>query len=184
MNNLIVGTSRRACLVVIVGVVAFGSAPSRAEDAASQVKRFEPAVGHWVNEELHRTSPDAPWQQASSEWDIKFMPGGLFVETPGHIKVGEEPAISFVQVYGFDPVNQTYFTRWFSSDGNYGSSLFEWAGRTIKNRGSVVLADGAQDTVRCDFTFDEDFDSAEFACERTTNGKWWVFRKGTGKRIN
>ena len=184
MNNLIVRTSHRAYLVVIVGIVAFGLAPSRAEEAASQIKRFEPAIGHWVNEELHRASPDAPWQQGSSEWDIKFMPGGLVVETPGHLKVGEGQVVSWVQVYGFDPVNQTHFSRWFASDGGYGSNLFDWAGRTVRERGSETLADGTQETVRCDWTFDADFGSAEFACERITNGKWWVFRKGAGKKTN
>ena len=165
-----------ACLVHPVSAFAEDVGP------APEVTKWKPLVGHWVNEEEQRGSEDEPWVKASSEWDIRFAPGGFFVETPGKVTL-PDGEVSFIQVWGYDPSKKVAFTRWFGSTGGQGYQTFRWNGRSMKAEGTNVLADGSQLKVRCTWTHTEDYDSSEGICERLTDGKWWAFRKVKGKKV-
>jgi hypothetical protein len=167
------------CLALTFG----GSALAQDVDPAQAIKNWEPLVGHWVNEEQQRETPDGSWQKAASEWDIKMMPGGFFVETPGKLRFADGGEVSWVQVWGYDPVNEEAFQHWFASDGVHGEGFFRFSGTTQNSGGSVTLADGSQQTIRCEWIYSSDYKSSEGSCERLTGGKWWTFRKVKGKKV-
>ena len=154
----------------------------QAEGVSPHIRNFERIIGHWVNEEELKESPDAPWQQVSSEWDWRLMPGGFFAESPGRIKFPDGDDISWIQVWGFDPVDQATFTHWFASNGAHGHGKFEWSGTTLDEEDRVILADGTELTERCVQIFSADFSSMTMTCERLTDGKWWIARKVKGKK--
>ena len=159
------------------------SAPAVAEESspAPEIKKWDALVGHWSNEEQHRNSEKDPWVKVNSEWDVRFAPGGFFVETPGKITLSDGE-VSWIQVWGYDPSKKAAFSRWFDSKGAQGSLTFQWDGRSLKVQGTDLLADGSESSVGCTWTNSEDFKSSEGVCERLTNGKWWAFRKVKGRK--
>jgi hypothetical protein len=164
-------------------ILVFTATLVQAEGVSPHIKNWEQAIGHWVNEEELKESPDGPWQQVSSEWDWRLMPGGFFAESPGRIKFPDGD-ISWIQVWGFDPVDQATFHHWFSSDGSHGTGTFEWSGTTLNENDRIILADGTELAERCAQKYSADFSSMTMTCERLTDGEWWIVRKVKGKKTN
>ena len=169
-----------SCLVLAFA----GSILAQGVKPAQQVKNWEPLVGHWVNEEQQRETADGAWQTVSSEWTIRMMPGGFFVDTPGKMRFADGREVSWVQVWGYDPVNEVAYQHWFDSIGGHGEGPYEFSGRVQKVGGRVTLADSTVQTVRCEWKLAVDYKSSEGNCERLTDGKWWTFRKVKGKKVN
>lgn len=171
-----------ATRVILLTLVLFGFSAIHADEQPSQLAGFQRAVGKWVNTEKIRESTDAPWEAGESEWVVRFMPGGLVMETPGQIKLGDNPTISWTQVWGIDPTSGTPFTRWFANDGATGIGKFEWSERTVKIEWTPTNADGSQFSEECDWTFDADFSAASLVCRRQSGDEWWVSREANGRK--
>lgn len=167
---------------VLLAFALTGFSAVNADEQPSQLAGFERAVGKWVNSERMRDSRDAPWQSGESEWEVRFLPGGLVLETPGQLKLGDDPAISWVQVWGIDPNTSQPFSRWFTSDGAHGVASFEWNDRTVRMDLIVTSAVGEQATEQCDWTFGVDFNTASVVCRRQSADGWWIFRENEGTR--
>jgi hypothetical protein len=159
-------------------------ASASAEDVAPppEITKWKPLVGHWVNEEEQRNSEDEPWVKASSEWDIRFAPGGFFVETPGKMTL-PDGEVSWIQVWGYDPSKKAAFSHWHGSTGAQGHSTYQWHGRNVKLEGTDVMPDGSHLKIRCNWTNAEDYTSSELVFEQFTSGKWWVFRKAKATKV-
>ena len=132
------------------------SAFAQVAQPAQQIKNWEPVVGGWVNEEQQRETPDGPWSKVASEWEIRMMPGGLFVDTPGKMRFSDGREVSWVQVWGYDPINEATYQHWFSSDGAHGVGTFQFDGTVQHSRASVTMADGSQQTIRCEWKHSAD----------------------------
>jgi len=147
-----------------------------------QMKPWDRLVGKWVNQEELRLKPDGPWQKASSYWEIRWLNGGFFLETPGGMTMPDGQRLSWVQVYGYDPARKVQFTSYYQNNGVLGTGTWEWSGTTTKEDGVEVAPDGAKNTYRCVFVMSADYRTSEGTCEWFTNGNWWVFRKVKGTK--
>lgn len=171
--------------VVLLSLVMLAlSAAALAQTAAPnpELKKWEPVVGRWVNQEELRAKPDGPWEKVSSEWEIRWMPGGFFLDTPGRMTWANGKTVSWIEVVGYDPVRKSVFDSWFSSAGNLGTMTWEWVGTTLKAQGTDVEPSGAQLTVRCSWVHSADYRSVEGTCEQLTDGSWWVNRRVKGTK--
>jgi hypothetical protein len=146
------------------------------------VKNLERIVGHWVNEEQQRDSPDGSWQEVASEWTINFTPGGFFVETPGEMRFKDGRVDSWVQVWGHDPIEGSDFNMWFNSTGGRGEQEFTWDGSTLVVNGTTILADGTTFKIRCTWEHSSNFTKSDGVCERLSDNAWWAFRKVKGTK--
>jgi hypothetical protein len=147
-----------------------------------ELKKWEPVIGKWVNQEELRTKPDGPWEKVSSEWEIRRMPGGFFLDTPGRMTWANGKTVSWIEVVGYDAVKKSVFDAWFTSAGNIGTATWEWVGTTLRAQGTEVEPNGGQLTVRCSWLHSPDYRSVEGTCEQLSDGKWWVNRKVKGTR--
>jgi hypothetical protein len=168
------------CLVLISGEAVFAQDAKPSQD----VKNWGPLIGHWVNSEQLRATPDGTWEEVASEWEIKMMPGGFFVETPGKMRFADGREVSWVQIWGYDPVNGVAYQHFFNSTGAHGEGPYKIDGTTQKVGGKVTLPDGTVQTTRCRLEFAADYKSSDGSCEQLTAGKWWTFRKIKGKKVN
>jgi hypothetical protein len=151
-------------------------------EPVQDMKLWEPLVGYWINQEQQRESPHEPWQQVASEWEIRIMPGGFFVETPGEMRFPDGRTLRWVQVYGYDPSTQTTFYLWADTEGSHGRGTFEWTETEWHSEGYAVLADGTKTQERCTYDNDDNPDHSEGLCETLTDGNWWVSRKIKGAK--
>lgn len=163
--------------IVVVAVPAIW-----ADDPGTILARFEPAQGKWVNNERSRESLDSPWKSGESEWTVRIMPGGLVMETPGHIKIGDGPTVHWVQVWGFDPRTTKPYVHVFVSDGAQISGSFNWNGNVVEMPVAVTLPDGNRQDERCEWKFRADFETATVKCQRRSGNDWWTFREADGKK--
>lgn len=158
-------------LALSVGALAQTPAPN------PEMQRWEPLIGKWVGQEEQRTKPDGPWEKVSSEWEIRWMTGRFFVETPGKMRWPDGREFSWAQIHGYDASRKTHFTTYYSNGGVVGTSTALWTGTTVKMEGVDLAADGTKTSLRCTWVHANDYRSVEATCEQLTDGRWWVFRK-------
>jgi hypothetical protein len=163
-----------ALLLAVMLALSVG-APAQTPTPNPEMQKWEPLIGKWVGQEEQRTKPDDPWEKLSSEWEVRWMPGKFFVETPGRMKWPDGREISWAQIHGYDASRKTHFTTYFNSRGVCGTVTALWTGMTSKMEGVDVAADGTKTTFRCTWVFSSR--SMEATCEQLTDGKWWVARK-------
>ena len=137
-------TTKRLLLVAVL----FAFSPIQADEQPAQLAAFQPAVGKWVNSERQRESEDAPWETGTSEWEIRFLPGGLVLETPGQIKIGDDEAVSWAQVWGIDPGSGSPYFHVYVSNGTVVTGSFEWSGRTVKMESAATWRDHYEPALR------------------------------------
>ena len=171
-------TTKRLLLVAVL----FAFSPIQADEQPAQLAAFQPAVGKWVNSERQRESEDAPWETGTSEWAIRFLPGGLVLETPGEIKIGDDEAVSWAQVWGIDPGSGSPYFHVYVSNGTVVTGSFEWSGRTVKMESAATWRDGSRHVEQCELTYGTDFRTANFVCRRQSADGWWVFREVSGSK--
>ena len=167
------------CLALTCGA----SALAQDVEPSQGIKNWKPLAGHWVNEEQQRENPGDAWQKVASEWDIKMMHGGFFVETPGKARFADGREVSWVQVWGYDPVNGVAYQHFFNSIGAHGEGPFRFDGTSQKSGGSVTLPDGTVQTTQCEWNYSADYTTSEGSCQRLVDGQWWTFRKVKGKKV-
>lgn len=173
-----------ATKTILPVIALFGFSAVLADEQPLELAGFERAVGKWVNSERIRDARDAPWESGTSEWDVRFLPGGLILETPGQMQVGDSPAVSWVQVWGIDPTTKEPFSSWFTSDGARGNGSFDWNGTTVRMDLITTNAAGEQFREQCDWAFGVDFDTATVVCRRQSDNGWWIFRENKGTRTD
>jgi len=171
-----------ATIRLVPAAVLLAFSPIQADEQPAQLAAFQPAVGKWVNSERQRESEDAPWETGTSEWVIRFLPGGLVMETPGQIRIGENEAVSWAQVWGIDPASGSPYVHAYISTGTVITGSFEWSGSTVKMETAVTWPDGSPQVEQCDFTFGTGFRTATFSCRRQSADGWWVVREGSGSK--
>jgi hypothetical protein len=167
-------------LAVILGLS--GVAFAQATGPTEQVKQWNFLIGKWINQEEQRESPVEPWQSVSSQWDIRWLPGGFYVESPGKMVFPDGREDSWYQIWGFDPADKTHFNMWFNNVGGIGKQTFKWSGTTLEVEGTDTSADGTKSTIRCTWKHLNDYSASDGQCERLTDGKWWVYRKVKGSK--
>ena len=172
-------------LTVALALTCLVHPATSAEDVAPppEVTKWKPLIGHWVSEEVRRSSEDEPWEEATLEFDLRFAPGEFFVETPGKMTSPSDDSSSWIQVWGYDPSKKAAFSHWYGSTGAQGHSTYQWHGRNVKLEGTDVMPDGSQLKIRCNWTNAEDYTSLEFVCEQFTSGKWWLYRKLKAEKV-
>ena len=171
-------------LAVILSVILGSSGVSFAQAAVptEQVKQWNALIGKWVNQEEQRDGPEEAWQKVSSEWEIRWVPGGFFVETPGKMVFADGEEGAWQQVWGFDPAQKTHFSMWFNNSGGIGKQTFKWTGTTLEVEGTEISVDGTQTGMRCTYEHSNNYTAMDAKCERFTDGKWWVSRKVKGAK--
>jgi len=167
-------------ITVVNGAGALAQSPT--VSCAGDVKQLTPMLGRWVYREEFRRKPDAAWEIGASEWENRWLGEGCFLDSPGSITFPTGQRVRVVQVYGYDPVRKLRFIYYFASEGTVGTGVWEWSGATGKQEIAEVAADGTTVSLRCASTFSADAYSMEGACERLTDGNWWVFRRFKGTK--
>ena len=168
--------------VLLVFITTF-SGPIMAQEAPipDQIKKFEPIIGLWKNQEETRDSPASSWVKGSSDWELKWAVKGHCVQIDGKTS----PGGSYIELLGYDPHSNTIIASGFYSDG--GSSYFSsagWDGKICNFNVSATSPDGAiRNIYKCAFVYTSDFKSFIGTCEQFTDGKWWVFRKVKGIKV-
>ena len=162
-------------LSVILGLS--GVAFAQATGPTEQVKQWQPLIGKWVNQEEQRDGPEEPWQKVASEWEIRWVPGGFFIETPGTMAFADGEEAAWQQIWGYDPAEKTHFAISFGRLGDVGKDTFKWTGTTLEVEGTDISFDGTQSQTRCTYEHLNNYTAMDGKCERLTDGKWWVYRK-------
>ena len=147
-----------------------------------QMTQLGQLVGKWVYQEEFRAKPDAGWEKGSSQWENRWLGEGVFLETPGSMTFPGGRRVSVAQVYGYDPARKVHFTSYFVSDGTLGTGTWDWTGAAATEEDTEVAPNGTKTTLRCTSTLSPDSRSMEGSCERSTDGKWWVFRRFKGTK--
>ena len=167
--------------IVLILTIAF-TCPVMAQEAPvpEQIKKFEPIIGYWKNQEETRNSPTDSWVKSSSEWELKWAVEGHCVLIDGRTATGG----SYMELYGYDPNLNTVIASSFNSEGgkSYCSSS-GWDGTIYNFNVSSTAPDGSESIVRCAFVHSSDFKSQTGTCEMFTDGRWWVFRKVQGTKV-
>jgi hypothetical protein len=162
-------------LAVILGLS--GVAFAQAAGPTEQVKQWQPLIGKWVNQEEQRDGPEDPWQKVASEWEIRWVPGGFFIETPGKMVFADGEEAAWQSVWGYDPAQKTHFNIGFNNVGSVGKHTFKWSGTTLQVEGTEVSFDGTESKIRCTYEHLDNYTAMNGRCEQFTDGKWWLDRK-------
>ena len=173
---------RRACVTVIPAVVFFvwGSVLAQDPQAPEQIKKWKPVIGHWKNQEELRESPSGSWTKESSEWEIRWAPGGYCVEILGKLPIGG----SFVELTGYDPQMKTLTGLGFANNQvRWNITSAGWDGTTLTDNWTDTMPDGTNRIGTCAWAYASDFKSMQGTCKLFTDGKWWVFRKVKAVRV-
>jgi len=150
----------------------------------SYMDGFLPAIGHWSVDEEHRATSDAPLVKATSEWDIKFMPGDHFVDTSGSRTFSSGEVISWIEVWGVDPRNNKSFQHFVDTSGSFGSGTFEWVDTSWRSTVEVVSGDGTEMTISCTLNYSDGYSAFDGTCSGYQNGESWIPYTGKGKRTD
>jgi hypothetical protein len=171
-------------LAVILAVIlgSSGLALAQATGPTEEVKRWKPLIGKWVNQEEQRDGPEDPWQKVPSEWEIRWVPGSFFIETPGKMVFADREEGAWQQIWGYDPEKKQHFGTWFNEAGGIGKHTFKWTGTTLEVEGIDFSFDGTEAKTRCTYEYSSNYTAQNGKCEHLTDGQWWVFRKITGSK--
>jgi hypothetical protein len=179
-------TSVSACLLTIsVSLFSFFS-PVFAQEADSNLrfKNLENLIGNWAADEEIRQSPAEDWEKGSSEWEVRWLPGGYVVQTSGKMRIAEEEN-TWIQVWGYHPAKDTVVSWYADSSGALGSVTSSgWDGTTFLSNWTDTAPDGIVLIGRCSWKHSSDFKSVTASCEQFTDGKWWTFRKAKGRKLH
>ena len=167
----------KVALLLVVMLALSVAALAQTATPNPEMQKWEPLIGRWVGQEEQRAKPDGPWEKLSSEWEIRWMPGKFFVETPGKMKWPDGRENSWTEVFGYDASRKTHFTSYFTNRGVVGTVTVLWTGTTQKWEGVEVAADGTKTSFRCTWLYSSDYRSVEGTCEQLADGTWWVLRK-------
>lgn len=166
---------------VLILIITF-TGPIMAQEAPilDQIKKFEPVIGLWKNQEETRESPNGSWVKGSSEWELKWAVEGHCVQIDG---IGASGG-SYMELFGYDPNLKTVIATGFGSEGGkWACSSSGWDGKEYNLNVSSTAPDGSESIVRCTFVHSSDFKSFTGTCEQFTDGRWWVFRKVKGTKV-
>jgi len=140
-------------------------------------------VGTWAVEEWVRETPSAPEVAQNGSWEASWY-FDAFIEWKGSIESDGE-TISTVEYEGYDPIIQNY-SYWFGSDGSRGEAYDgEWDGTTIRIQLVEYTTGGEVHRGRCTWPYSADFtELRDYFCEKLTDGNWWVFRRGSARKMS
>lgn len=165
----------------VVGLFATTSASAIGQIPDEIRAKMDGYVGSWSYDEMTRDGPSATERSATGTWEARWFSDTLIQWT----WTGNSPGgpVSGVEFEGYDPIRQGY-TFSFASDGSRGESYdAEWVGNTLRIQFIEYTADGDVSRGRCTWPYSDDFTELEaYSCERLTNGRWWVFRRGSARK--
>ena len=167
--------------VLLIFIITFAG-PIMAQEAPipDQIKKFEPVIGLWKNQEEFRDSPMSSWEKSSSEWEYSWLLERHCVRVDGKTST-EGP---YLEIMGFDPQLNTIIGYGFDTiGGKWSFTSAGWDGGVL-NFNVTDSHPGRSDIIaRCSFVFPSDFKSFTGTCEQFTDGKWWVLRKVKGTKV-
>ncbi len=80
-------------------------------------KRLDIFIGKWINEGEVVASANEPPTRILTSDVYEWMPGGFFVLHTAYGRIGDV-GVGGVEIIGYDPATQQYFSRFFDSAGN------------------------------------------------------------------
>ena len=139
-------------------------------------------VGSWVFEEEVKDTPKSESVAFSGTWDTRWVFDDL-IEWRATFSSSEVSG-TVVEYEGYDPVMQGY-TYWWVSNGARGQAFDgHWDGNTMYIQAIDIAPDGTRKRVRCVWPYNDDFtEMVNYKCEALEDGKWWVNRTGSAKKV-
>jgi hypothetical protein len=166
---------------MLILVIAFtGPVMAQESPIPDQIKKFEPIIGYWENQEEQRDSPTGSWVKSSSEWEVNMVLDGYCVQFENKDSFWG----SSVELAGYDPKLNAVVSYFFVTNGTKGSVISSgWEGTTNNVFWEYTLPDGTSRFGKCAWVYTSDFKSLTGTCEQFTDGKWWVMRKVKGTKV-
>ncbi len=170
------------CLGALLIFIITFSGPVMAQEAPipDQIKKFEPVIGLWKNQEETRESPTSPWEKSSSEWGYSWLlerhcvrvDGKTSTEGPYLEIMGFDSQLSAIIGFGFNTIGG----KWSFTSGGWDERVLNFNFLFYDHPGKASIIG------RCTFVYTSDFNSFTGTCEMFTDGRWWVFRKVQGTK--
>lgn len=135
---------------ILVLFLLYGIGTAESASSGKDLQNFDSVLGKWQNAEESRETPNAPWVKGSSEWEFSWMPGGKVIQAPGRIGAGGTE-VHFLQVYGYDVVNDALVSWAFDSDGTrcrMTSGGWDFVDDPVMRNANPVGVDSATETCR------------------------------------
>lgn len=150
-------------------------------ELSPELKNWEPVLGKWSYEVELRESPTAAWKKGSQVLEIRS--GGFFLELRGTGEIGGQES-SWMEIAGYDPIQKSYISSFFVSDGMRGHvTSMDWSGTTLRVNFTRVTAERETQIGRVIWEHSSDFKSLSGAFELFTDGEWWTSRKIKGTKL-
>jgi hypothetical protein len=139
-------------------------------------------VGSWVFEEETKGTPTSESVTTTGTWDTRWIFDNL-IEWRATFSSSEGSGTT-VEYEGYDPLIQGY-SYWWVSNGERGQfTNGHWDGNTAYQLSIDIAPDGTRQRGRCTWPYNDDFtEIVNYQCERLEDGKWWVYRTGSAKKI-
>jgi Protein of unknown function (DUF1579) len=116
-----------------------------------EIRRLELLIGRWINEGHLVDEAVQPGSKIVASDVYEWAPGGFFVIHPAYGRIGEVD-VGGVEVIGYDPSTQIYWSQFFDSQGDASTSELTldgehwiWQGETTRCT-SEFSADGKTQT--------------------------------------
>jgi hypothetical protein len=166
---------QRTSILLFVVVVFFATATQAQAPAPKpnpELKKLLPLVGHWTYEGEYKPGPLGPGGKITGVYDAHWILGGFFLQAQEAEK-GEAGETHNLEIDSYDPVNKTFASDLYQSDGTRFSGTLTIAGNTITWAGKWVIA-GKQYLFREPFVLAPDSMSGTTKGEISTDGKTWT----------
>jgi hypothetical protein len=169
--------------VLVLALSFVQPAVGQQENAPQRFVNLDRLAGTWQGQEEVREGPDEEWEQGTSEWTVRWLPGKYLAETSGTLVIGDRE-ISWIQMWGFDPRIES-MVSWYGNDrGAVGTvTSAGWDGTTFTVNFTESTPGGETVIGRGNWEHSPDFKSVRGTFERFSDGRWWTFRQVTGKKI-
>jgi hypothetical protein len=157
-------------LVVFTATAMQAQAPAPKPDPA--LKKLSVLVGHWTYEEDWKAGPLGPGGRMTGVYDAHMILGGFFLQAE-QTETGAMGEIRNLEIDAYDPVDKSFTSDMYLSDGTKSSFTITVSGNTITWAGTLTFA-GKQYQFKEPTVFAPDFMSATAKAEISVDGKTWT----------
>lgn len=164
-----------AFVLVVTSILFFAcTGPTVAQEIplTPEMKKWEPILGKWQSEAKFRDGPEGVWQESSGT--VESRSGGFFLEVHWKGVFGGQDNSS-IEMVGYDPIQRTYVSSFFESNGRLGRvTSMGFIGTTVNVNWTAVTAERETQVGRVTWEYSSDFRSSTGTVEQFTDGKWWT----------
>ncbi len=157
-------------LVVCFATAVLAQAPAPKPDPA--LRKLSVLVGHWTYDGEYKPGPLGPGGKITGVYDAHMILGGFFMQAQETEK-GAMGETRNLEIDAYDPVNKTFTSDLYQSDGTKFSGTLTVAGNTITWAGRWVIA-GRTYYFKEPFVLAPDLMSGAAKGEISTDGKTWT----------